>query len=89
MGVTTQVSQLQVVQMFSVFSNEVAVVKNVDFQKPFYTASIDVGLVSKKTILYTMHSLLPKNSITDYCRIQERRCSQEMNIQYKKIPDTS
>lgn len=89
-GVPTDTCQLQVVNMFSVFSNEVAVVKNVDFKNPFYTASIDVGLVSTKTILYTINTKLPQNSAIDYLRIQEQGYSQdnENSIQ-KKMLDIS
>lgn len=89
-GVSTDTYQLQVVNKFSVFSNEVTVVKNIDFKNPFYTASIDVGLVSTKTILYTINTKLPQNSDIDYLRIQEQKYSQknENSIQ-KKVPDIS
>lgn len=85
MGLIPQVAVLQVVKVFPAIQSEIAVVKSLEIQKPFYVVSIDVGIYKQEAISNTIYTTFSK--ILD-SNLQEQiwcpRSSQVYNYLKKK-----
>lgn len=66
MGLIPQVATLQVVKTFPAIQSEIAVAKSLEIQKPFYEASIDVGIYKQENIFNTIYTTFSKNLDKNY-----------------------